>query len=163
MKKLAHTGLPWLLLTVIVLVLDQVSKKIIVNTMGLDDSINVLPFFSLTYTHNYGAAFGMLSNESGLQRWLFVILASAVTIGIVIWLARLSRQEKLTAIGLSLILGGAIGNLIDRITIGYVIDFCHFFIGNWSWYIFNIADVAICVGAFLMIIPQRIRGESFTT
>ena len=155
MKKLTTTGLPWLTLSLIVLLLDQLTKKWIITTLTLGESIKLLPFFSLTYTHNYGAAFGMLDHESGWQRWLFVGLALTVTIAIVVWLVRLSREEKITAIALSLILGGAIGNLIDRIAHGYVIDFCHFFVGNWNWYIFNVADVAICVGAGLMLLPPQ--------
>jgi len=150
-----ETGLPWLVLSMVVLILDQLSKQWIVHNLAVGESIELVPFFSLSYTHNYGAAFGMLSHEGGWQRWFFIVLALSVTLFVMVWLARLSRQERITALGLSLLLGGAMGNLIDRIVYGFVIDFCHFHIGDWSWYIFNLADVAICFGAMLLLFGGR--------
>jgi signal peptidase II len=149
--------LKWLWLAVLSLGLDQASKLIIDNVMQLYESRAVFAFFNLTYVHNTGAAFSFLSDAGGWQRWLFAGLAVGMSILISVWLTRLKPNETFIAIALSLILGGAIGNLVDRLAYGYVIDFLDIYYGNWHWPAFNIADSAITVGVVLMLI------DSFTS
>lgn len=149
----------WLWLSVLVLILDQLSKIWIDSSMSLYQSIPVLPGFSITYAHNYGAAFSFLSDAGGWQRWFFAVLAASISIGIVVWLKRLKPEETLSAISLSLILGGAIGNLIDRVVYGYVIDFLDVYYQAWHWPVFNIADSAITVGVVFMIYESFTQNE----
>lgn len=107
--------------------------------------------FNLTLLHNTGAAFSFLASESGWQRWFFIALAFFVSVGLGVWLTKL-RDDKWVALSVALILGGAIGNLYDRITLGYVVDFLHFYWGNYHFPAFNIADTAISIGAALMVL-----------
>ncbi|MEE9142802.1 MAG: signal peptidase II [Gammaproteobacteria bacterium] len=153
-KKLVVPGASqWLWLAVVVVVLDQVTKWIIVGNFELYDRVAVLPVFELTRLHNTGAAFSFLSGAGGWQRWFFVALALVVSIVIMIWLRRTPKQgHGVLAAGLALILGGATGNVIDRIFYGYVIDFLHFHWGSSYFPAFNIADSAITIGAGLLII-----------
>jgi signal peptidase II len=146
--------LKWLWVTGLVLLLDQASKLLIDSGMRLYDSIALLPFFNLTYVHNTGAAFSFLSEAGGWQRWLFAGLAVVMSSAIGIWLSRLQKHETLMALALSLVLGGAIGNLIDRIAYGYVIDFLDVYYQTWHWPAFNVADSAICVGVGLMLLES---------
>ena len=146
--------LKWLSLSVVAIILDQWTKLAVSGSMQYRESIEVIPFFNITYVHNTGAAFSFLSDAGGWQRWLFAGLALVVSIVITVWLARLKKQEVLLAISLSLVLGGAIGNLIDRIAYGYVIDFLDVYYQNWHWPAFNIADSAICLGVFLMVLES---------
>lgn len=152
--------LKWLGLSLITLVLDQASKLIINSSMQLYQSIPVIPFFNLTYVHNTGAAFSFLSEAGGWQRWFFAGLAFVISIVIAIWMSRLEKHETLLAIALSLILGGAIGNLIDRLAYGYVIDFLDVYYGTRHWPAFNIADSAITLGVALMLIESLGFGQS---
>jgi len=115
--------LKWLWLSVVTLVLDQWSKIAIDSSMRLYESIALIPGFNLTYVHNTGAAFSFLSEAGGWQRWFFAVMAGGISIVLTIWLYRLKKHELLLAVALSLVLGGAIGNLIDRVAYGYVIDF----------------------------------------
>ncbi len=151
--------LKWVWLSGIVLVLDQISKIWVDLTLELHQSIPVIPSFSITYAHNYGAAFSFLSDAGGWQRWFFAVLAIAVSIGIVIYLSKLKNEEKLLAVSLSLILGGAIGNIIDRVLYGYVIDFLDVYYQVYHWPIFNIADSAITIGVGLMLIESFMEKE----
>jgi signal peptidase II len=146
--------LKWLWLSLLALFLDQASKLFIDDTMQLYQSIPVAPFFNLTYVHNPGAAFSFLSQAGGWQRWFFSVMALVVSIVLAVWLKRLKKHEMLLAIGLALILGGALGNLIDRLLYGYVIDFLDVYYQDWHWPAFNIADSAITVGVALMIIDS---------
>jgi signal peptidase II len=146
--------LKWLWLSVLTLVLDQSSKLLIVDSMHLYESITVLPYFNLTYVHNTGAAFSLLSEAGGWQRWLFAALAIIISIVLSIWLARLQKHETLLAVALTLVLGGAIGNLVDRLIYGYVIDFIDIYYHNWHWPAFNIADSAITIGVVLMLLEN---------
>ncbi|MDD5274645.1 MAG: signal peptidase II [Methylovulum sp.] len=154
--------LKWLWLSLLTLVLDQGSKLYIDGTMQLYQSIELMPSFSLTYVHNTGAAFSFLSEAGGWQRWFFAGLALVMSIGIAFWLARLQKHEKLMAVSLALVLGGAIGNLIDRLAYGYVIDFLDVYYGTWHWPAFNIADSAITVGVGLMLAESFGLGRSTT-
>lgn len=139
----------WLML--LVLVADQVSKQVVIANMQLFDSIELLPFFNFTYVRNYGAAFSFLSDAGGWQRWFFTIIAVAISCMLAVWLARNSKAQLKLNLALSLVLAGAIGNLIDRSVYGYVIDFLHVYYQNWHYPAFNIADSAICIGAALLI------------
>ncbi|KTF16307.1 signal peptidase II [Pseudoalteromonas sp. H105] len=160
MSKLAQkSGLVWLWLSLLFLVADFASKTLVVNTMNLRDSIDILPFFNLTYVHNYGAAFSFLSDESGWQRWFLSAIAITISILLVWWLKRLPASNKVLCGAYSLVLAGAIGNLYDRMYYGYVIDFLHFYYENWHFPAFNIADSAICVGAALLLF-DAFTGES---
>ncbi len=154
--------LKWLWLSVFVLILDQISKLWIDANMSLYESIPVIPGFSITYAHNYGAAFSFLSDAGGWQRWFFAALAGTISIGILIWIKQLQKTEMLSAISLSLILGGAIGNLIDRIAYGHVIDFLDVYYQTHHWPIFNIADSAITVGAVFMLYESFMHKDSAT-
>lgn len=146
--------LKWLGLSFIIIILDQWSKLSVTATMQLYESIQIMPYFNLTYVRNEGAAFSFLSEAGGWQRWLFAGLASAISIMITVWIVRLKKQELLLAVALSLVLGGAIGNLIDRVAYGYVIDFLDVYYQNKHWPAFNVADSAICVGVFLMLLEN---------
>ncbi len=155
----ANSGLRWLWLTLLFLVLDQVSKQAVVALMDYRQSIAVMPFFNLTYVHNPGAAFSFLADQGGWQRWFFTAIAAGVSVLLFFWMAKTAKKDTLIAIAFALILSGALGNLIDRVMYGYVIDFLDFYVGNKHWPAFNIADSAIFVGAALMIV-DAIRGES---
>ncbi len=152
--------LKWLWLSGLVIVLDQASKLAVVKAMNLYESIPVIPFFNLTYVHNTGAAFSFLSDAGGWQRWLFAFLAATISLVLIIWLVKLKKQEILLAASLALILGGAIGNLIDRIAYGYVIDFLDVYYKSWHWPAFNIADSAITLGVMLMLLESVGVGKA---
>ena len=141
----------WLWLSVGVVALDQVTKFLVNRFLDLYERVEVLPVLDFTLLHNTGAAFSMLANASGWQRGFFITLASVVSVVLVVWLWRLPRGDRMLAIALSLILGGAIGNLIDRVLHGYVIDFIHAHWGAAYFPAFNIADSAITIGAGLLI------------
>ena len=157
--------LTWLWLTGLIIVLDQASKWIMVLWLSLYETVAIIPFFNLTMAHNTGAAFSFLAQAGGWQRWFFVGLAVLISIGLVVWLKKLSIHARLEAISISLILGGAIGNVIDRIYFGYVIDFFDVYYGSYHWPAFNIADSAIVIGVGLLIIdsfrsPSKSEQES---
>lgn len=152
--------LKWLWLSFIALILDQASKIAIVANMDLFESIEVIPYFNLTYVHNTGAAFSFLSQAGGWQRWFFAAIALIVSVVIAVWLKRLKQHETLLAVALSLVLGGAVGNLIDRLAYGYVIDFLDVYYQAWHWPAFNIADSAITIGVVLMLAESFGLGAS---
>lgn len=152
--------LKWLWLSLVALILDQWSKIAIDSSMRLYESIAVSPFFNLTYVHNTGAAFSFLSDAGGWQRWFFAAMAIIISLVLTVWLYRLKKHETLLAIALSLVLGGAIGNLIDRLAYGYVIDFLDVYYQSWHWPAFNIADSAISLGVFLMLLDSFKVGEN---
>lgn len=152
--------LKWLWLSLLAIILDQVSKLVVDNTMQLYESIPLIPYFNLTYVHNTGAAFSFLSEAGGWQRWFFAVLALVISAVLSVWLARLEKHETLLALALSLVLGGAIGNLIDRLAYGYVIDFLDVYYNTWHWPAFNIADSAITLGVMLMLAESFGLGKS---
>ncbi len=147
----------WLGLSLLLIILDQASKAAASTWLAPHEPLAVLPFLNLTLMHNQGAAFSFLSEAGGWQRWFFAGLALLVSAVILWWLLRLPRHETLTAAGLSLILGGALGNVWDRVRLGYVVDFIDVYYGEWHWPAFNIADSAITVGALLLIIDSLRR------
>ena len=146
--------LKWLWLSALVVILDQITKYIAVHNLQLHVPQAVLTGLNLTLTHNTGAAFSMLSQAGGWQRWFFILLAGTVSIAIIIWMHNLARQRRWMAGCLALILGGAVGNLCDRITLGYVIDFIDVYYKHLHWPAFNVADSAITLGAIMLIIDS---------
>lgn len=147
----------WLVLAALVVAFDQLTKSWITALLATHRRITVTDFFDLVLVHNPGAAFSFLADESGWQRWFFVVLA----LGVSVWLVRLLAQhamERWMPLALALILGGAIGNVIDRIRVGAVIDFLHFHIDQYAWPAFNVADSAISVGVALLVWDQ-LRGH----
>jgi len=146
------SGLVWLWLTVILLIVDQVSKYVVSTQMELYQSIELLPVFNLTYVHNYGAAFSFLSEAGGWQRWFFSIIALSISVLLTWWLKKLPAKNIVLCSAYSLVLAGAMDNLYDRLTYGYVIDFIHVYYDNWHFPAFNIADSAICIGAGLLLL-----------
>ena len=157
-----NSGLRWLWLTLIWLIADQVSKHLVVSNFYLGESINILPFFDLTYVHNLGAAFSFLADQGGWQRWFFTAIAAIASIVFTVWLAKTPKTQTLLNIAFALMLSGALGNLIDRVLFGYVIDFLDFYIGSSHWPVFNIADSMIFIGAALMIIDSFKNDQSKT-
>ena len=150
--------LRWLWLAVAVVVLDQLTKYWADSQLQLYLPQQVMSGFNLTLSYNPGAAFSFLADAGGWQRWFFIVLALGVSAFIVSWLLRLNRDERWMAVALTLILGGAVGNVVDRIYIGHVIDFIDIYIGSWHWPAFNIADSAITIGAVMMVI-DGLRGR----
>ncbi len=143
----------WLLLSALVIVADQISKVYISRHFLEFEFIRILPVLDITCMHNVGAAFSFLASASGWQRWVFIGLALVVSIGIIIWLLKLPRgSHALLTAGLALVLGGALGNVIDRIRIGYVIDFIHFHWDRAYFPTFNVADSAITIGAACLLL-----------
>ena len=150
--------LKYLWLSGLVIILDQASKWVMMSWLSLYETVAVIPFFNLTMAHNTGAAFSFLAQAGGWQRWFFVGLSVLISIGLLIWLTKLAKTN-MEAISVSLILGGAIGNVIDRIYFGYVIDFLDVYYGTHHWPAFNIADSAIVIGAGILILDS-FRFES---
>ena len=150
--------LRWLILSLLVVVLDQLSKQLAEASLLVFERVPLLPGFNLTLVYNEGAAFSFLSDQGGWQRWFFVVLATVVTLVLVFWLSRLKRSERLMAIALGLIIGGALGNLIDRVLWGHVIDFIDLYYRQWHWPAFNVADSAITLGV-VFIFVDALRGQ----
>lgn len=143
--------LRWLWLAALVLLLDYLTKGMAESRLAFNDPVSLLPFLDLRLLYNTGAAFSLLADAGGWQRWLFALIAVAVTVALVVWLARLSREDKGLAAGLALIIGGALGNLVDRLSQGYVVDFIDFHVAGWHWPAFNVADMGITIGAALVV------------
>ena len=140
----------WLALSGLVLVLDQITKYVVSRTFALYESVEVTPFFNLVLVHNRGAAFSFLSDAGGWQRGFFIAIALGASIWIG-WLLRKHANETLFCLALSLILGGALGNVVDRVLFGAVIDFLDFHALGYHWPAFNVADMGISIGAALLI------------
>ena len=143
----------WYALAVLVIVLDQISKQVVLATLRMGDSIYVAPFWNWVLTYNRGAAFSFLASEDGWQRWFFTVLALGVS-GWIVFMLRQHPAQKLLSLSLALIMGGALGNVIDRIRFGAVVDFVQWHAAGYYWPAFNIADAAITVGAVLMVWDQ---------
>lgn len=156
--------LRWLWLAALVIVLDLGTKALATATLQYASPVPVMPSFNLTLLHNTGAAFSFLAGAAGWQRWFFIILALGVSIGLIGWLRSLQRHETWTAIAVALILGGALGNVYDRIAHGYVVDFLHFYWQSYHFPAFNLADVGITIGAAMLILdifrkPSVVAGK----
>ena len=156
-KLFTETGFKWLWITVFFLVLDQITKQLVVNSFDLYESMNILPFFDLRYVQNPGAAFSFLADQDG---WFFTIIAAVASVVFFVWLAKTPKTHVLLSIALAFMLSGAMGNLIDRALFGYVIDMLDFHIAGKHWPVFNIADSAIFIGAALMILDSFKNGDS---
>jgi len=147
-------ALPWLLVSVLWIALDQLTKWWAVTALqppGMPHAV-IPGLLNWTLAFNTGAAFSFLAQSSGWQRWFFVLLAAVITVALVIWLARTSRREWRTALPLSLVIGGALGNVIDRLHASQVTDFIQVYYRDWYYPTFNVADCGICVGAVLLIL-----------
>lgn len=143
--------LHWIWLSVAVIGFDQLSKRWVDGSMLLYQTIELAPFIQLTYLRNQGAAFSFLAGAGGWQRWFFIGLALLAGVFICHWLSRLGKTQRWEAAAWALILGGALGNLIDRILYGYVIDFIDVYYGQWHWPAFNVADSAITLGVAMLL------------
>ncbi|WP_264435317.1 signal peptidase II [Coxiella endosymbiont of Dermacentor marginatus] len=146
------TALLWLWLSVFIITIDQLTKYLVFHYLTFGSTVKNFSWLNLTLNYNTGAAFSFLSTESGWQVYFFSLISLIVVIFLIVWLSRTQRSDKWRAIGFSLIVGGALGNFIDRVRLGCVIDFVDFHIKNWHYATFNIADSAICMGVFLLIV-----------
>ncbi len=155
-KRSGPSLLPWLGIALIIIVLDQFTKTLILGYFQLGDSRYVTSFFNLVRVHNTGAAFSFLAGASGWQRWFFIGLGAVATV-FIIWMLKNHGHQRLFGWALSLILGGAIGNVVDRLLHGYVVDFIQVHAGGWYFPSFNVADSAITVGAILLILDEILR------
>jgi signal peptidase II len=148
--------LPWLILAVIIILADQFTKTLILGYYKLGDSTPVTSFFNIVRVHNTGAAFSFLANAGGWQRWFFTGVGAVATI-FILWMLRSHHSQKLFSFALACILGGAIGNVIDRLLHGYVVDFLDFYVKGWHWPAFNLADSVIFIGAACLILDEILR------
>lgn len=149
----------WYGLAVLVVVLDQISKWMVLGSIQFGESIYVAPFWNWVLTYNPGAAFSFLADQSGWQRWFFTVLA----IGVSGWIAlelRRHPEHKLLSLALALVMGGALGNVIDRIRFGAVVDFIQWHVAGFYWPAFNVADAAITVGAVLLVVEQLTAAKT---
>lgn len=167
MSELKKNGLVFLPIALIVIVLDQITKYLCVTYIEYHSAgINVLPFFNLVHVYNYGAAFSFLADMGGWQRWFFSIIAIAISMLFIVMLYKTQRSYRLLCLSYVLFIGGAIGNLIDRLLHGYVIDFLLFYIKTdtniYAYPAFNVADISVCLGAFLLVLCSFIHKENKT-
>lgn len=151
--------LRWLALSAAVIALDQWSKQLVERTLQLYEAIYCLPVFNIVRAHNRGAAFSMFDGEALWPRWAFSILAAVVSVSLVVWLARLERRANLQAASLALILAGAVGNVIDRLRLGYVVDFLQVHWHEHYFPAFNVADSAITIGAGCLLLDALLAGR----
>ena len=152
-------SLGFLTVSAAVVVVDQATKLAVERELALFQSVSVLPVLEITRLHNTGAAFSFLANEAGWQRWLFTALALVVSAALTVWLSRIDRGARVLACAVALILGGAVGNVIDRLRLGHVIDFIY---AHWQQHYFpafNVADSCICVGAGLLMLDTWLSSR----
>lgn len=155
MSMSSFRNVHWLWLTAMVMLVDQVTKQLVVKHMALFETVPLMPHLNLTSLRNTGAAFSMFSDSSPI---VFVLIGVAVSIGILMWMRRNPQGQTRVAIALALIMGGALGNVIDRVTRGHVVDFVDFYWGTWHFAAFNVADAAISIGAALMVLDSLIES-----
>ena len=139
-------------LSLILVIADQLTKMMVLGSLELYESIEITSFFSLTHVHNYGAAFSFLADEDGWQQYFLVSISVIASIAIILWMRKTSTKQPYKLIALSLILSGAIGNLIDRAVFGFVIDFINLHYQDFYWPVFNVADTAITLGVILLLL-----------
>ena len=159
MQKTNSNQLRWLIFSVFIIALDQASKWLVSHYLILNQPVEVLPFFNLLFMQNTGAAFSFLHDAAGWQRWMFSLIAVVISVVILRALYKMPKPDNLAACGLAMILGGAIGNLYDRLVHGYVVDFISLHAGNWYFATCNIADGAITFGVIIWILASW-RTES---
>ena len=154
------SGLRWYWVVVLVFLADQLSKQWVLANFDLFESVKLLPFFNFTYVRNYGAAFSFLSEAGGWQRWLFTLVAVGFSTLLTVWLRKQAASLWKLNLAYTLVIGGALGNLIDRLMHGFVVDFIDFYWGKSHYPAFNIADSAIFIGAVLIIWDSFFNSES---
>lgn len=154
MKSLSQTALASVWFAIVLVVADQLTKYWVNQALVLGEPVAIMPFLNFTLVYNYGAAFSFLADMGGWQRWFFSGLAMIVGGALLLWLAKLPKGWTVEVVGINLILSGAIGNLIDRIIAGRVTDFIDFYIGSWHYATFNVADIAISMGALLLLVSE---------
>lgn len=154
-----YPGLRWYLGLPVLFLLDQISKWAVLRWLPLDQPFSVMPGVQFIFSRNYGVAFSLLEKQAAFQQTALISIIVIICIFFAIWLAKTSLSEKKTGVALVLILGGALGNLSDRIRHGYVIDFIDFHIGGWHWYTFNLADTFITIGALMMLYSTLFTKE----
>ena len=154
--KSSGSMLPWLVLALVILIADQFTQVLILGYYKLGDATYVSSFFNIVRVHNSGAAFSFLAGASGWQRWFFTGIGIAAAI-FIIWMLRSHAGQKLFSFALACILGGALGNVIDRSLHGYVVDFLDFHYGTWHFPSFNVADAGITIGAVCLILDELLR------
>ncbi|MFW3615079.1 signal peptidase II [Billgrantia antri] len=151
--------LRWLWLAVAVVALDLAVKALMSSLLSYGQPVEVLPFFNLTLLHNTGAAFSFLADHPGWQRWFFALVGIGACIGLTIWMSRLKADERFLGAALALVIGGALGNLYDRLVHGYVVDFLSFHVAGWYYPAFNVADIGITLGAIGLIWESVFEGR----
>lgn len=154
-----RSGLSLLWLTLVVLIIDQLTKYLTIQMLDLYESYQVLPFFNFTYARNYGAAFSFLGEAGGWQKYLFTAIAFVVSAYLLYSMKTTSATERWMNTAYALVLSGAIGNVLDRLLFGYVVDFLDFDLGFYRWPTFNVADIAIFIGAAMIIIDSIFWAE----
>lgn len=154
-----RSGLLWLTLSALVIVLDQISKAVVVQRLAMFERIDIFPVLSITRLHNTGAAFSFLAEAGGWQRWFFIVLGLAITALVVVWLRRIPARRGWLGAALALVVGGAVGNIIDRLWHGHVVDFVSVHYKGWFFPAFNVADSAITVGAVILLVESLIAGD----
>lgn len=157
MHNIKKSGWCWLWIAALVLLLDRLTKYLALHTLEAYQPVSIFSFFNFTLAYNKGAAFNFLYSASGWQTWLFGTLAIVVSIGILFWLKSLTFKQRWMSIALSFVLGGALGNLSDRLSYGHVIDFIEVHLSNWYFPAFNVADSAICIGAIMIILDALVK------
>jgi signal peptidase II len=154
-----RTGLRWLWLTVLVVAIDQASKILLIEHLPPYRPVAVLPSLNFLLTFNTGVSFSFLQLPGGLQRWPLALFAIVIVVVLMVWLRRIAADRRLLAAALAIVLGGAVGNLIDRVVNGQVTDFIQVYYGSWSFAIFNLADAAISVGVALILLDNLLGGD----
>ena len=152
--------LKWLVAAVIVVALDQATKLAADHWLMFHQPVPVMPFFNLTLSYNPGAAFSFLADHSGWQRSFFTFLALVGSVFLIRWLHQIGNRDRWLSASIALVLGGAVGNLIDRLAYGHVIDFIQLYYRNWSWPVFNVADIAITLGVIGLIAHMLFNPEA---
>ena len=153
--SLSNSGLRWWWLAIVAIVIDQITKWFTVNYLDFGyPGVEITPFFNLVHVYNPGAAFSFLADQGGWQRWFFAGLAAAVTVLLSVWMAKMPKAARWLPAAYALVIGGAIGNVIDRIMLGHVVDFLDFYVNAWHWPAFNLADSFILIGAVMIIIDS---------
>ncbi|SEQ57104.1 signal peptidase II [Basfia succiniciproducens] len=155
----SKTGLSFLWLSAVAFFIDLLTKYIVTQNFELYESVNILPIFNLTYARNTGAAFSFLAEHGGWQKYFFIALALVISAVLVHLLRKNSARQKLQNSAYALIIGGALANMADRVYNGFVVDFFDFFWREWHYPVFNVADIAICVGVGLLILDSFKNGE----
>lgn len=144
----------WYFLVLLLIIVDQLSKLLVYGYLKPNESLEITSFLSFSHVHNYGAAFSFLANEDGWQQYFLVMVSSIASLAIAIWMAKTTKQQVFKLLALSLILSGAVGNLIDRAALGFVIDFIDFHYQTFYFPVFNVADMAISAGVVLLILTD---------